>query len=200
MKIFGIGANYQPEGETRLPGEDLMIFPKQPTSLHSGNTFTYPSFSDHVVYELEVVIKINQTLKDATPQQALESFDEVALGIDWTAKDEQRKAKEKGWPWTFAKGFDQAAFIGEWLPRGEFEDIQKVDLVFKVNGEVKQSGNTGRMISSFEHTLTYISKYITLTPGDLIYTGTVPTPGPIQKGDHCEGWIGETQYLDFKVV
>lgn len=200
MKIFGIGANYQAEGENKPPTDDLMIFPKQITSLHSGNTFTYPSCSEHVVYELEIVIRINRTLKEITPREALESFDEVALGIDWTAKDLQKKAKEKGWPWTFAKGFDQAAFVSEWMPRDRFENVQDLDLTFKVNGEVKQAGNTGRMISSFEYTVAYISQFITLAPGDLIYTGTVPTPGSVQRGDHCEGFIGDTRYLDFNVV
>lgn len=200
MKIIGIGANYYTtQDEAKRTPEDLMIFSKPVTSLAYGDTFHYPDCSKKVFYELEIVLKLNKTLYNASDDDAYDSFDELALGVDWTAKDLQAWAKEKGWPWVFAKGFDEAAFLSEWMPVRAFGDIRNVDLTFKVNGEIRQHGNTNQMIASFERIIAYTSKFMTLEPGDIIMSGTPPTPGEIVKGDHCEGFIGSTKYLDFKV-
>ena len=181
MKIIGIGANYYIAKNERLKNpEDLMIFTKPETSLATGNTFQYPECSKKVFYELEIVLRLNKELKNANETEAANSFDEVALGVDWTAKDLQLKAKDKGWPWVFAKGFDQAAFLSGWMPVTDFNDLNNLNLTFKVNGEVRQQG--------------------TLHPGDIIMTGTPPAPGEIFRGDHCEGVIDDQRYLDFDVV
>ncbi len=201
MKIIGIGANYYDAQETKGPKPvELMIFSKPSTSLASGSVFHYPKYIKEVFYEMEIVLKISRRLKDVTEDQAFEAFDEICLGIDWTAKDLQKQAKSKGWPWAFAKGFDEAAFLGEWLPVSHFDNVRALDLTFKVNGEVKLKGNTMQVIASYEQIISETSKYMTLEPGDLIMTGTPPKPGPIHKGDHCEGYIGDTKYLDFEVV
>ncbi|MEM9895239.1 MAG: fumarylacetoacetate hydrolase family protein [Bacteroidota bacterium] len=201
MKILGIGANYCPPGqEKQEPPEDLMIFMKPDSSLASGSTFHYPDCSKEVFYEMEVVIKITKTLKDISEKEAFDSFDEIALGMDWTAKDLQREAKEKGWPWTFAKGFDESTFLSNWMPVSSLGEIRNLELVFKVNGDTRLAGNTKEMIATYEQIISYISRYMTLEPGDLIMTGTPLTPGPIQKGDHAEGFIGKEKFLDFKVV
>lgn len=200
MKIIGIGANYYASQAERKPvPDDLMIFSKPETSLASGNTFHYPNCSNKVFYELEIVLKLNKKLKNASDDEAYACFDEVTLGVDWTAKDLQGKAKEKGWPWVFAKGFDEAAFLSDWMPISHFGDVRNLDLTFKVNGEVRQHGNTNQVIASFERIISYTSKFITLEPGDIIMTGTPPTPGEIFRGDQCEGFIGDKKYLDFKV-
>lgn len=201
MKIIGIGANYYNSLEEKgIPPDDLMIFSKPETSLFSGDTFCFPSCSTEVFYELEIVLKLNTILKNATLEEAYNSFDEVALGVDWTAKDLQKKAKEKGWPWTFAKGFDQSAFLSKWLPVSQFENVRDLDLTLKVNGEIRQHGNTRQMISNYERILSYTSQFMPLEPGDIIMTGTPPTPGPIYKGDVVEGFIGTVKLLDFNVA
>ncbi|TRX48567.1 fumarylacetoacetate hydrolase family protein [Fulvivirga sp. M361] len=201
MKIIGIGVNYNksPDEKKDIP-DDLMIFSKPETALASGSVFHYPSCSEKVFYEMEIVLKLNKTLKEATLEEAFNSFDEIALGIDWTAKDLQRGAKEKGWPWVFAKGFDESAFLSDWIPVREFENVRDLDLTFKVNGEIRQQGNTRQMIAAYEHIIAYASRFMTLEPGDIIMSGTPPTAGETFKGDHAEGFIGNTKYLDFKVV
>ena len=201
MKIIGIGANYYMAKNERLKNpEDLMIFTKPETSLATGNTFQYPECSKKVFYELEIVLRLNKELKNAHETEASESFDEVALGVDWTAKDLQLKAKDKGWPWVFAKGFDQAAFLSKWMPVSDFNDLNNLNLTFKVNGEVRQYGNTNQMIADYGKIIAYTSKFMTLHPGDIIMTGTPPVPGEIFRGDHCEGFIDDQKYLDFEVV
>ena len=201
MKILGIGANYHQSGQEKdEPPKDLMIFLKPVSSLASGNTFHYPDCSKKVFYEMEIVIKICKALKNVSEEEAFDSFDEIALGMDWTAKDLQNEAKEKGWPWTFAKGFDESTFLSRWMPVSSLEDVRNLELVFKVNGEIRLSGNTKEMIAPYEKIISYISKFMTLEPGDLIMTGTPLTPGPIQKGDVAEGFIGNEKLLEFKVV
>ncbi|MBV6644785.1 MAG: fumarylacetoacetate hydrolase family protein [Cyclobacteriaceae bacterium] len=201
MKIIGIGANYYSSlSEERERPQDLMIFSKPTTALAYGDTFHYPTCSEEVFYEMEIILKISKHLKEADEKEAYNSFDEIALGIDWTAKDIQKTAKTKGWPWVFAKGFDEAAFLSDWMPVADFDDVRDLDLTFRVNGEVRQYGNTKQMIASYEHIISYTSKFMTLEPGDVIMSGTPPTPGPIYRGDHAEGFIGKEKYLDFTVI
>jgi len=201
MKIVGIGANYYKPGQERgeVP-QHLMMFTKPETSVISGDTFMHPDCSQKVFYEMEIVLKINKKLKNASDEEAYDAFDEVCLGMDWTAKDLQEEAKSKGWPWIFAKGFDGAALLSDWIPIRHFQSIRSLQLTFKVNGQVRLSGNTRDMIASYERILSYTSHFMTLEPGDLVMTGTPHTPGQIYRGDHAEGFIGEEKFLDFKVI
>ncbi len=201
MKIIGIGANfYKRESERDLLSEELLIFTKPASSIAKGSVWHYPSCSLKVFYEMEIVLKINKTLSKVTTEEAYNAFDEIALGIDWTAKDLQAKAKEKGFPWAFAKGFDEATFLSEFLPVSEFEDVRNLNLTFKVNGETREKGNIQQLKANYEQIISYTSQFMTLHWGDLIMTGAPPSPGEIFKGDHCEGFIGDRKLLDFKVV
>jgi 2-keto-4-pentenoate hydratase/2-oxohepta-3-ene-1,7-dioic acid hydratase in catechol pathway len=201
MKIIGIGANYKEANrEYEKYPEELMIFSKPETSLASGKTFHFPKYCKEVHYEMEIVLEINKKLKDVTVDQAHGSFSRFCLGMDWTAKDLQRKAKEMGWPWTFAKGFDEAAFLGEWIEVTDVEDVHSLDLEFRVNGQTRLKGNTANLIASYEYIISYTSRFMTLLPGDLIMTGTPPKQGPIHVGDFCEGFIGDKKYLEFEVL
>ncbi len=201
MKIIGIGANfYSNESERKPLSKDLMIFTKVSSSIAKGNVWHYPSCTTKVFHEMEVVLKINRLLSNVSPQGAYHCFDEIALGMDWTAKDLQATAKEKGFPWAFAKGFDEATFLSDFISISEFEDVRNLDLTLKINGEIKEQGNVQQLKANYEEIIAYTSQFMTLHPGDLIMTGAPPSPGEIFRGDHCEGFIGNRKLLDFKVV
>ncbi|PRX53843.1 fumarylacetoacetate hydrolase family protein [Flagellimonas meridianipacifica] len=201
MKILGIAANFYNKDAPRQPlPKDLNIFVKVPSSLAKGNVFHYPRWSQNVWHEMELVLRIGKKLKNVSEKEAHNVFDGIALGMDWTAKDLQLKAKEKGWPWAFAKGFDEATFLSDFFPVNHFGNVNQIDLIFKINGQVVEQGNTRDLKANFGQIISYCSKFMTLNPGDLIMTGAPPSPGPIQIGDVCEGYIGDHKLLDFKVV
>ncbi|MEL6558694.1 MAG: fumarylacetoacetate hydrolase family protein [Bacteroidota bacterium] len=201
MKIIGIGKNYhqpnQPRDDQR---QDPIIFTKPTSSIAGGSVFNYPDCSNDVHYELEIVLKINQLIKNRPAKACVNVFDEIALGLDWTAKDLQQTAKSKGLPWFFAKGFDEATFLSEWIDATYFSDLKNLNLTFLVNGEKRISGNTKEMILSYGQIISHVSRFMTLEPGDLIMTGTPHTPGPIHRGDQCEGLINGERFLHFNVI
>ena len=201
MKILGIAANFYEREAPRQPlPKDLNVFVKVSSSLAKGKVFHYPRWSQNVWHEMELVLRIGKKLKNVSEKEATNVFDGIALGMDWTAKDLQLKAKEKGWPWAFAKGFDEATFISDFFPVDTFGDVRQLDLTFAINKKVAEQGNLRDLKANFEQIISYCSKFTTLYPGDLIMTGAPPSPGPIQIGDVCEGYIGDHKLLDFKVV
>jgi 2-keto-4-pentenoate hydratase/2-oxohepta-3-ene-1,7-dioic acid hydratase in catechol pathway len=161
----------------------------------------YPSFSNHIAYEVELVIKIGREGKNIKKQNAKEYISELAIGIDYTAKDILNTAREAKWAWDFAKGFDGAAPISKFQAISNFPDLDDINFDLKINGEQKQVGNTSFMITDFAEIITYISQYMTLKQGDLIFTGTPADGiGPIFKGDHLQASIEKDLLLDFKMI
>ena len=126
-------------------------------------------------------------------------YDEIGLGVDFTARDIQSRHKEKGLPWELAKAFDGSAPISSFLPKSDFKDIYNIDFHLDINGETKQSGNTNMLLFSFESIIAFVSQYITIKKGDLIFTGTPAGVGKVNVGDHLEGYIGDNKLLDFFV-
>jgi 2-keto-4-pentenoate hydratase/2-oxohepta-3-ene-1,7-dioic acid hydratase in catechol pathway len=161
--------------------------------------FFYPDFSKDVHHELEVVIKINRLGRSIPEKFAHRYFNEVTLGIDFTARDLQSEMKKKGLPWEIAKGFDYSAPIGEFLPLDQFSDIHAQDFHLDLNGKTVQVGNTRDMLFSFEKIISYVSIFMTLKTGDLIFTGTPAGVGPVKIDDRLEAYLDDKKILDFPV-
>ncbi|NGM72894.1 fumarylacetoacetate hydrolase family protein [Sphingobacterium sp. SGL-16] len=195
MKIIAIGRNYidhAKELNNPVP-ESPVIFMKPDTAVLKDNKdFYYPEFSSDVHYECEVVFRICNEGKHVSKKFAHKYYDAIGLGIDFTARDIQAKHKEKGLPWELAKAFDHSAVISPLITKEEFENINEIKFSLRKNGEIVQEGNTKDMIFDIDSLIVYISKFITLRKGDLIYTGTPVGVGPIAIGDKFEGYIRDT--------
>ena len=202
MKILCIGRNYTAHIEelnNEKPDEPV-IFTKPDTALLKNNApFYYPEFTKDIHHEVEIILRICKEGKHIAPKFAHKYYDAIGLGIDFTARDIQAKAKAKGLPWALAKGFNGSAPISELLPLSEFEDLKNINFSLQVNGEVKQKGNTSLMLFPFDEIICYISKFITLKQGDIIFTGTPEGVGPIQVGDQLEGFIEDKKMFDFEI-
>lgn len=203
MKIFAIGLNYAShnnEMKRTFESEEPVLFMKPDTALlKDGKPFMLPDFSDEVHYETEVVVKVNRLGKNIAERFAHRYYDEITIGIDFTARDIQRKQKELGLPWEIAKSFDNSAAIGMFISKNEFEDIQNINFHLDINRATVQQGNTKDMIYSVDRIISYISKFFTLKIGDLIFTGTPAGVGPVSINDHLQGYIEERKLLDFRI-
>lgn len=202
MKIICIGRNYIDHAkELKNPVPEKPVFFMKPDSalVIRNRPFFYPDFSEDVHHEIEVVLKINRLGRSIEEKFAHRYFDEIALGVDFTARDLQSECKKKGLPWEIAKGFDYSAPISDFLPVDDFKDLNAIDFHLEINGNTVQNGNTAEMIFSYEQIIAYVSRFMTLKTGDLIYTGTPAGVGPVQIGDRLEGFLGERKMLDFYV-
>jgi acylpyruvate hydrolase len=202
MKIIAIGRNYAEHAkELNNPVPTVpVIFMKPDTALLKDNKpFYHPEFSQDVHHEIELVLKVCKEGKHISEKFAANYYDEIGLGVDFTARDIQSRHKEKGLPWELAKAFDGSAPISSFLPKSDFKDIYNIDFHLDINGETKQSGNTNMLLFSFESIIAFVSQYITLKKGDLIFTGTPAGVGKVNVGDHLEGYIGDNKLLDFFV-
>ena len=202
MKIFGIGHNYKKHIEElgNAYPETPVVFTKPETSLLKKNEpFYHPTYTNDIHHEVEVVVKISKVGKNIDPQFAHNYFDQIALGIDFTARDIQADLKKKGLPWDLAKGFNQSAPISKFIPVSEFNDVQDLNFSLDINGETRQEGNTSDMIFDICQLISYLSKYFTFKIGDLIYTGTPHGVNSIKIGDHLVGYLEGRKLLDFKI-
>lgn len=203
MRIFAIGRNYAEhikELNNERPDEPV-IFTKPDTAILRNNApFYYPDFSKDVHHEVELVLRVCKEGKNIDEKFALKYIDAIGIGIDFTARDLQQKAKDKGLPWDIAKGFNGSAPISDkFLPIGDFSDLKKIGFHLTINGEVRQQGDTSLMLFSFEYILSYLSKFFTLRTGDLIFTGTPKGVGPVKVGDRLAAYIENEKLLEFDV-
>lgn len=202
MKILCIGRNYAEhiaELKNEVPDEPV-IFSKPDTALLRQNAhFYYPDFSQDIHHEVELILRISKEGKNITPKFAQNYYDGIGLGIDFTARDLQSKLKAKGLPWTIAKEFNGSAPISEFKTLSDFPDQNNINFSLKVNGEVRQQGNSEMMMHKFADIIAYVSKFITLKKGDIIFTGTPAGVGPVQIGDRLEGFIEAEKMFDFEV-
>jgi len=192
MKIICIGRNYAEHAkELNNPvPESPVVFMKPPSAmLVNGKPFYYPDFTKDLHYECEVVLKICKNGRHIQPEFAAEYYDQIGLGIDFTARDVQDQLKKKGHPWEIAKGFDGSAVMGQFLPLSDLPDRAAIEFQLKKNGEVVQHGNTRDLLFPFEAIIVYVSKYFKLQVGDYIFTGTPAGVGPVQIGDKLEGLL-----------
>lgn len=204
MKIFAVGMNYAEHNKelhgTLLKTEEPVIFTKADSALLKDHKpFFIPDWSSRVDYETEVVVRICRLGKGIPARFAHRYYDAVTVGIDFTARDMQQKAREKGLPWTICKGFDGSAVIGDWVPVEELnKSLGGLDFHLDINGQTVQQGYTGDMQYSIDELISYISRFFTLKTGDLLYTGTPVGVGPVHIDDHLEGWLEDLKVLDFK--
>lgn len=199
MKIICIGRNYlehAKELNNPLPSEPVFFLKPDTALLIRNRPFYYPEFSDNIHYEAEIVLKISKVGKYIDERFADTYYDEIGMGIDFTARDLQKKAKEKGLPWEKAKAFDFSAPLSDrFIPRKDLEDTGNISFTLLKNGEEVQKGNTANMIFSFRQIISYVSRFITLRTGDLIFTGTPEGVGPVKVGDVLEAYIGSERML-----
>ena len=212
MKIFAVGMNYAQHNKeitTALLQKGVgdsyddtkrspVIFTKADSSLlKDGKPFFVPDHLGRIDYETEVVVRICRLGKSIPEKFAHRYYDAVTVGIDFTARDLQKKLREEGQPWEIAKGFDGAAVIGEWVEKDKFLDVQGLHFSLDVNGERRQEGCTSDMLCTIDRLISYISQFFTLKTGDMLYTGTPVGVGPVSIDDHLEGYLEERKVLDF---
>ena len=203
MKLICIGRNYTDhiaELENEKPN-DPVIFQKPDTSiLLKKQPFFIPDFSNDVHYEVELLVRITRVGKHIQPKFAHKYYDEIGLGIDFTARDLQANLKAKGLPWEKAKGFDGAAVIGEkWLDKNQFSDLNNINFSLKKNDEIVQNGNSSFMLWKIDELISYISTFFTLKIGDVIFTGTPAGVGPVVPEDNLTGFIEDEQIFSINI-
>jgi len=202
MKIICIGRNYIEHIEelgNEKPKEPVIFLKPDTAILPKKMPFIIPEFSNDVHYEVEVVVKINRVGKHIDKKFAHKYYEEIGLGLDFTARDLQKKLKEKGLPWEKAKSFDGAAVLGKFVSKSNFEDLSNIDFSLKKNNETVQEGNTSKMIHSIDDIISHVSEYFTLKIGDYIFTGTPSGVGRVSENDVLQGYIGDDEIFKIKV-
>ena len=202
MKIIAVGRNYA-EHIKELNNEqpdDPIIFMKPETAIPLKNEpFFYPEFSSDVHHEVEILVKISRVGKNIEERFAHKYYDEIGVGIDFTARDVQSKLKAKGLPWDLAKGFNGSAPMSGFVPKTDFADLQNVNFRLDVNGEIRQQGNTSLMLFKIDYLISFVSRYFLLQQGDILFTGTPKGVGPVQVGDRLTAYIEDRKMLEFDV-
>lgn len=202
MKIIAIGRNYAEHAkELNNPVPSVpVIFMKPDTAILKDNKpFYHPEFSSDIHHEIELVLKISKEGKHIAEKFAGNYFEEIGLGIDFTARDIQQRHKEKGLPWELAKAFDNSAPISKFISKSSFKDLNSLNIRLDLNGKTVQIGNTKDLLFSYEYIIAFVSKYITLKKGDLIFTGTPQGVGKVTIGDHLAGYLEDEKLLDFDI-
>ena len=202
MKIVCIGMNYMDhirEMNNPIPEVPVFFFKPDSSIIKNNKPFFYPDFTKDLQYELEVVLKINRLGRSISEKFAHRYFDEIGLGIDFTARDLQRQCKDKGLPWEIAKAFDGSAPISEFVSKEKFPDLKNLKFRLEKNDEVVQRGSTSDLIFDFDRIISYVSKFVTLRTGDLIFTGTPVGVGPVKIGDRLKGYLEDELMLDFNI-
>jgi 2-keto-4-pentenoate hydratase/2-oxohepta-3-ene-1,7-dioic acid hydratase in catechol pathway len=203
MKILAVGMNYTEHnkelGNTLLPSEPVIFSKPESAVIRDGKPFFIPDFSEKIDYETEIVVRINKLGKNIGERFAHRYYDEIALGIDFTARDLQEKLRSKGLPWDLCKGFDGSAVLGNFINKEELGDVQSLHFHLDIDGQTVQRGYTGDMIFTIDRIISYVSKFFTLKTGDLIYTGTPVGVGPVKEGQFLEGYIEDRKMLEVKI-
>lgn len=191
--------NKELDGALYKPEEPVIFLKADSSLLQNRKPFFLPDHLGQIDYEAEVVVRINRVGKTISQKFAHRYYDAVTLGIDFTARDLQKKLRAEGKPWDLCKGFDGAAAIGEWIPKEKFQDIQSLDFHLDINGNTVQHGNTADMLYKIDEIISYISQYYTLKTGDILYTGTPVGVGPVKIDDRLDGYIEGQKVLELKV-
>jgi len=202
MKLICIGKNYLKHiHELNSKKEDVpVIFLKPDTSvIQKKQPFFIPEFSSDIHYEVEIILKFNRVGKHIEPKFSKKYFDKISLGIDFTARDLQRKFKENGLPWDIAKGFDNSAMIGDWLSVDLFDDIDNINFRLEKNGEIVQKSNSSNMIWKIDQLISKASTFFTIKIGDIMFTGTPEGVGRVVENDLLEGYIDDKKVFSVRV-
>ncbi|MCL5246998.1 fumarylacetoacetate hydrolase family protein [Cellulophaga sp. 20_2_10] len=202
MKIICIGRNYTDhikELNNERPTDPVVFIKPDSAVLPKEQDFYIPEFSEDIHYEVEVLVKIKKVGKHIDKNFAANYYDEIGLGIDFTARDLQSKLKEKGLPWEKAKGFDGAAVIGKWLPKSKFQSVDNINFSLLKNEEIVQKGNTNLMLWKIDELISYVSQYFTLKKGDIIFTGTPAGVGRVDVNDYLCGTLEDEEMFTLNI-
>jgi len=202
MKLICIGRNYAAhidELNNERPSEPVVFIKPDSSILPKEQDFYIPEFSNDVHYEVEVLVKIKKVGKHIAQQFAHKYYDEVSLGIDFTARDLQSSLKAKGLPWEKAKGFDGAAVVGKWIAKEKYENLDRLGFSLLKNGEIVQNGDTSLMLWKINELISYVSTYFTLKKGDILFTGTPAGVGKVVANDYLQGRIEDEQIFAINV-
>lgn len=202
MKIFAIGRNYVEHVEelkNEIPAEPVVFLKPETALLKDNAPFYYPDFSNDIHFEVEILLKISKQGKNIAEKFAHKYFDQIGIGIDFTARDLQQKAKEKGLPWEIAKGFNGSAPVSRFLPVSHFPALDNINFGLEVDGVLRQKGNTGLMMFNFTRVISYLSMFFTLKKGDIIFTGTPKGVGAVVPGNTLKAFIEDETLLEFEV-
>lgn len=202
MKLICIGKNYLKHIHelNSKKEDDPVIFLKPDTSvIQKKQPFFIPEFSSDIHYEVEIILKFNRVGKHIEPKFSKKYFDKISLGIDFTARDLQRKFKENGLPWDIAKGFDNSAMIGDWLSVDLFDDIDNINFRLEKNGEIVQKSNSSNMIWKIDQLISKVSTFFTIKIGDIMFTGTPEGVGKVVENDLLEGYIDDKKVFSVRV-
>jgi acylpyruvate hydrolase len=202
MKIICIGRNYVEhirELNSAMPTSPVFFLKPDTALLTRNRPFFYPSFTKEIHHEVELVLKISKAGKAIQKKFAHSYFDEIGIGLDFTARDLQDEAKKKGLPWALSKGFDNAAPVSRFVPKSRFTDMKNISFHLDLNGKTVQTGNSSLMLYSFGDIITYISQFMTLRTGDLIFTGTPAGVGPVKTGDVLEAYLEGEKMLTTQI-
>lgn len=189
--------NEELHGKVFKPEEPVIFLKADSSLLKEHKPFFIPDFMGRIDYETEIVVRISRLGKGIPERFAHRYYDAVTVGIDFTARDMQAKARKEGLPWDICKGFDGAACIGEWIEKDRFLSLDALDFHLDINGKTVQKGSTSDMLYKIDEIIAYISKFYTLKTGDMIYTGTPAGVGPVYIDDHLEGYMENLKVLDF---
>lgn len=202
MKIIAVGRNYidhAKELNNPVPEKPVIFLKPDTAVLKDNKDFYYPEFSKDIHFEVEIVLRICNEGKHVARKFAHKYYDSIGLGIDFTARDIQSELKSKGLPWELAKAFDHSAVVSNLINKEEIADLSQIQFSLQKNGEEVQQGNSKDMIFDFDHLITFVSQYITLRKGDLIFTGTPAGVGPVAIGDKLEGFLEGTSMFTCQI-
>ena len=202
MKIIAVGMNYAAHTQElnfSSPAEPVIFMKADTSLLRKGMPFFVPDFSQAIDYETEVVVKISRLGKNIAERFAHRYYEEITVGIDFTARDLQDKLRKEGLPWEISKAFDNAAAVGNFIPKTEAGDLKKIDFRLDINGSTVQRGNTQDMLFSIDRIIAYVSRFFTLKTGDLIFTGTPSGIGRVHINDRLEGYLLDKKLIDVKI-
>ena len=202
MKIICIGRNYAEhakEMKSEVPTEPVFFMKPDTAVIKDNEPFYFPDFTKDLHHEIEVVLKISKVGKHIAEAFAHKYYEELSVGIDFTARDLQAQCKAKGLPWEKAKSFDGSAPIGKFVKKSELGDLQNLHFELSINNELRQKGNTNDLLFSFDKVIAYVSQFVTLKVGDLIYTGTPEGVGPVAIGDKLKGTLNGVELFCFEV-
>ena len=202
MKIIAIGRNYAAhiaELNNERPTEPVIFMKPDTAILRNNDPFYYPEFSNNIHFEVELLLKISREGKYVEKKFAHKYYEEIGIGVDFTARDLQQRCKEKGLPWEVAKGFNGSAPISAFVDKAKFADLANINFSLKQNDELKQRGNTSLMLFDFGDIIAYVSRFFTLKKGDIIFTGTPAGVGPIAVGDTLTAYIEDEKMLEVEI-
>ncbi len=202
MKIVCIGRNYAKHIEelsNEKPSHPVVFIKPDTAVLSKAAPFVIPEYSNDVHYELEIMVKIIKVGKYIQKEFAHKYYDQVGLGIDFTARDLQQQCKEKGLPWEKAKAFDGSAKIGKWIDKSEFSGVDELKFQLYKNGELVQDGDASHMLWKIDELIAYVSQFFTLKIGDVLFTGTPAGVGPVSEGDDLVGYLEGTENLKLRI-